>query len=432
MSDFTPNSSDPLTVDVAIIGGGVAGSALAITLRRAGIDVALVEREASFRDRIRGEAIHPWGVREVDRLGLRPLLNEAGAVELPYWTTYRDRIPAEPYAWNSDVPDSPPEISVGHPQLQTVLIRAAADEGAHVFRPATATPTRSDDGWTIVIESGDDTTTITAPLLVGADGRTSTTRKQLNATARRDPVHHQFGGLLMSGVDLPGDSAHQGFYDGGFAMVFPQGNGKARAYLAGPNSLQRELLGPGAMKDFIARVAACFPEGAFTNAEPAGPMGFFPNADIPVDPIAGDGLVLIGDAAGTNDPTQGQGMSLVFRDVRVLRDLIADDPATAPEAFAHARQAYYHVLRTHASWAAPLLSDTGEVPDALRAQVRRARDLDPAAEGYGALFALGPDGLATDDGTRQRFYGEHLPGARIRTTPKQPGQGASRIGNPPE
>ena len=62
-------------VDVAIIGGGIAGSSLAITLRRQGMNVALVEREPRFRDRIRGEAMHPWGVREVDALGLRPLLD---------------------------------------------------------------------------------------------------------------------------------------------------------------------------------------------------------------------------------------------------------------------------------------------------------------------------------------------------------------------
>ncbi len=201
-------------------------------------------------------------------------------------------------------------------------------------------------------------------------------------------------------------------------MVFPQTDGKFRAYLAGPNALHRELLGPGAMQQFIDRVAACFPKGAFANAKPVGPMGFFPNADVPVDPIAGDNLVLIGDAAGANDPTQGQGLSLVFRDVRTLRDLLAEDTATAPQRFAEARRAYYHVLRTHAAWSAPLLTETGETADALREQVKRAREVDPAADGYGMLFALGPDGLPTDDEARRRFYGEHLPGARVRTVPK--------------
>ena len=43
-------------------------------------------------------------------------------------------------------------------------------------------------------------------------------------------------------------------------------------------------------------------------------------------------MVLIGDAAATTDPTWGQGLSLGFRDARVLRDeLLSDDdwPAAA-------------------------------------------------------------------------------------------------------
>jgi 2-polyprenyl-6-methoxyphenol hydroxylase-like FAD-dependent oxidoreductase len=433
MSDIPLTSPHfPVAVDVAIIGGGIAGSALAIALGRQNLDVLLVEREAAFRDRVRGEAIHPWGVREVDTLGLRLHLQKAGAIELPYWTTYRDRVPAEPHAWAADVPDSPPEISVSHPQLQEVLIAAAAKEGVHIARPATATPARDDAGWAIEVTVGDDTRQVNARLLVGADGKNSATRRLIGASTVRDRIHHQFGGMLVSGVDLPRDSAHQGFYEGGFAMAFPQGSDKARIYLAGPNSLQRELLGPGAMPELIRRAAACFPEGALARAEPAGPMAFFPNADIPVDKIADDHAVLIGDAAGANDPTQGHGLSLVFRDVRVLRDLVAEDFETAPQRFAEARRAYYHVLRTHAAWAAPLLTDTGEVADALRAQVRSAREADPAAEGYGNLFSLGPDGLATDDATRRRFYGEHLPAARVRTAAKEPAQGGLTIGRPPE
>lgn len=418
MTDWSRIHDDSSSaVDVAIIGGGIAGSALAITLRRQGMSVAVVEREATFRDRIRGEAIHPWGVREVDELGLRPLLEEAGALELPLWTRYRDRAAAEPYAWTTDVPDSPPELSVGHPELQEVLIRIAASEGARVFRPGTATPSRVRDGWSLTVDARGDSHLLFARLLVGADGKNSVTRKLIGAKAPRDKAHHQFGGMLVTGVRLPTDSAHQGYHDSGFAMVFPQRNDRARLYFVGENTLQRELLSGGS-DEFLRRVAACFPEGAFDRAEQAGPMGFFPNADVPVDRIAGEHIVMIGDAAGANDPTQGHGLSLVFRDVRVLRDALIDDPATAPEVFARQRQAYYPVLRTHAAWSAPLITDTGEIADLLREQVRMAREADPSAGGYALIFAKGPDDLPTDDAARQRFYGEHLPGARVRTTPR--------------
>ncbi len=70
MTANLPSSSSP---DVAIVGGGVSGSSLAIVLRRRGIAVVLIERGETFRDRIRGETVHPWGTNEMRRLDLYDL-----------------------------------------------------------------------------------------------------------------------------------------------------------------------------------------------------------------------------------------------------------------------------------------------------------------------------------------------------------------------
>jgi flavin-dependent dehydrogenase len=56
--------------DVIVVGGGMAGSALAGLLAQSGLGVLVVEREARFRDRIRGELTWPWGVGEALQLGL--------------------------------------------------------------------------------------------------------------------------------------------------------------------------------------------------------------------------------------------------------------------------------------------------------------------------------------------------------------------------
>jgi flavin-dependent dehydrogenase len=50
--------------DLICVGGGLAGSALARTMAERGFRVLVLERTAEFRDRVRGEATHPWGTWE--------------------------------------------------------------------------------------------------------------------------------------------------------------------------------------------------------------------------------------------------------------------------------------------------------------------------------------------------------------------------------
>src|SRR3954471_17681641 len=58
-----------LDSDLLVVGGGLAGSALAVVMGRAGATV-VAERQRAFRDRIRGEVLHPWGVVEAYALDL--------------------------------------------------------------------------------------------------------------------------------------------------------------------------------------------------------------------------------------------------------------------------------------------------------------------------------------------------------------------------
>src|SRR5699024_7073189 len=101
------------------------------------------------------------------------------------------------------------------------------------------------------------------------------------------------------------------------------------------------------------------------------------------------------DAAGSNDPSQGHGLSLVFRDIRDLAERLAasDDWTGVPAAFAASRTHDHSVLREHAHWVAPLSTGTGPAIDALRARIEQARALDPTAGGFAGIFATGPAGL---------------------------------------
>lgn len=406
----TVRSSSSLRVDVAVVGGGIAGSALAGALAAAGLGVAVVERAPRFKDRIRGEALHPWGAAEADRLGLVPVLSAAGAQPLPVWQRYADRAPTPPYRWSDDVPAGHVEWGVPHPALQAALLAEAVSRGARVVRPARVTGHRATPRGTaeLAVVGPDIEATIRARLVVGADGSRSAARRWLGAATRSDPIHHAIGGCLLEGVALDQASTHQAYPPGAMVAVFPQGGGRARAYLVCDPARAATFRGPGAAASFVAACAATLPEGGFAKAIPVGPVGFFPGIDVWADRLAGDGLVLVGDAAGANDPSQGHGLSLAFRDARELRDLLLDgaDWTAAIGAFAERRTAYVAPLRAHARWAGVLTTEQGAAADARRERVARARETDPSAGGFAGIYAFGPDGLVADEAARRRFFGE--------------------------
>src|SRR3954447_8574688 len=70
--------------DVVTIGGGIAGSCLAKSMAEKGARVLVLERETVFKDRVRGEAMTPWGVGEARQLGIYELLRESCA-HSPKW-----------------------------------------------------------------------------------------------------------------------------------------------------------------------------------------------------------------------------------------------------------------------------------------------------------------------------------------------------------
>ncbi|MGN6485523.1 MAG: FAD-dependent monooxygenase, partial [Thermomicrobiales bacterium] len=294
--------------------------------------------------------------------------------------------------------------------MQDALLAAAGDAEATVHRPAAIALDRAGDAIVATVDAPGGTIAYAPRLLVGADGQRSAVRTWIGGTGQRDPIHHAIAGAIVSGLRLDPESAHQAYFPGGFAMVFPQAGGTSRIYYVCPTAdaerLQREDL-PAAL---IEAMRPWLPDGTIGDWRSEGPAGFFPNADIVADVTHAPGVVLVGDAAGANDPSQGHGLSLAFRDVRALRDLLAatDDWTALPESFAAGQRAARETLRQHAIWSAPLMTGLGPEADALRDRVAEARALDPSAGGFAPVFMTGPEGLVADEAARRHFLGEDL------------------------
>ena len=66
------------TADVVVVSGGIAVTAVSFALARQGLGVITLEGQRTYRDRVRGEALVPWGVAEARSLGLEQILLGAG------------------------------------------------------------------------------------------------------------------------------------------------------------------------------------------------------------------------------------------------------------------------------------------------------------------------------------------------------------------
>ena len=124
-----------LSFDLVVVGGGLAGSSLAVTLAREGVDVLVVERERVFRDRVRGEVMATWGTVEAKQLGLYELLRQRCAIDVRY-LTYHVEGEGAPIDLLAAAPHFEPSLAFHHPVMQEALIEEAGVSGATVWRPA--------------------------------------------------------------------------------------------------------------------------------------------------------------------------------------------------------------------------------------------------------------------------------------------------------
>ena len=129
--------------DVIVVGGGIAGSAVASVLAVAGVDVLLLDTATEYRDRVRGEYLQPWGVAEMLRMQLETVLLEAGGGWCRRMIGYSEGVDpaaaeAEAVPLGAMVPGAPGGFCVGHPQASEALNSTASARGATVRRGVTA------------------------------------------------------------------------------------------------------------------------------------------------------------------------------------------------------------------------------------------------------------------------------------------------------
>jgi 2-polyprenyl-6-methoxyphenol hydroxylase-like FAD-dependent oxidoreductase len=393
--------------DVVIVGGGIGGTALGAGLAEAGHDVLVLERTTEFEDRVRGEWIAPWGVAEAKRLGVYQTLLDAGGNVLTRNIGYEanlsgalgDRLALDLTGLH---PESDGPLCLEHVVMQNALHDRAVSAGAEVLRGVTGVKVEAGDAPCVGLQHVGGTHSVTCRLIVGADGRASTVRRQVGIEMHEDPIDHLLAGLLIEGADeWPEDLQSTGQAGDVYYLVFPQGGGRVRLYADYSSEQKGRFTGENGAAEFLR----CFDldfvphSKSLVGARPIGPCASFPSQDAWTETPYAQGVVLIGDAAGYNDPIIGQGLSITLRDVRTVRDLLLSSADWSPELFepyAEERRERLRRLRLAAKYTTHFFARFGE-----EARARRERAKQRAEENPMYMLPLlaafsGPDALPAE------------------------------------
>jgi len=280
--------------------------------------------------------------------------------------------------------------------------------GVELRRPAEVTGVIPGERPTVILRSDGFEQRVTARLVVAADGRNSRVRAEAGFPVRRDADCLTIAGILYRDLALP-DDAIQFVLNPEvqrLSVIFPVGNRRFRAYVIFRHGTRAPLTGVKDQQRFVdLSIATGASAHWFGGALAIGPLASFGGADRWIDHPYRDGIVLIGDAAATSDPSFGCGLSLSLRDARVLRDCLAVDSdwAVAAAAYAEQHDGYYCRLHRIHGWFRDLWFGVGEEAEALRGRALPRIAEDPTR--IPDFIALGPE-APSDDAARQRLFGE--------------------------
>ncbi len=349
MKSLEEIAAKPTLYDVVIVGGGPSGSACAYWLANAGWSVCLIEKKHFPREKTCGDGLTPRSVYQLSEMGLEGIVAANGH-------RYQGlRAFGFGAALEMNWPEHPKFPNYGYTitrfNLDGLVAENAAKHGADVVNGVEAVdliePTPGRDGELVGAAGVDvkDKETgaigeIRGRYLVAADGQNSRLGRELGVVRNRDwPMGMALRGYYTSDRhDEPWIDSHLDIRDTngevvpGYGWIFPLGDGRVNVGvgLLSTGGAWKGVNTTKLQEYFVAQVGEAWGLNDETCCGPATggrlPMG------LSIGPRVGANTLTIGDATGTVNPFNGEGIAYGYESGRLAaavlgEALLTNDPA---------------------------------------------------------------------------------------------------------
>jgi 2-polyprenyl-6-methoxyphenol hydroxylase-like FAD-dependent oxidoreductase len=324
---------------IIIVGAGPSGAATALALAGVGHEVTVLDRAEFPRDKACGEGLMPPGVAVLRRLGLLDAVLVTGAVRLDGVTYQHEGDGPSVFAHFPLPRDLSPRWGLGVRRLSfdAALASAIRDNPRVTFLEGVRVDgILRHDRRVVGVRTTDGL--LESDVVVAADGLHSRLRNSAG-WGRTTRGRHRYGMVGHWRVDT---RTHRGI-----TVSFA----REHEWYQAPVSTQELLVSSlgsrthmsGIAHDYAAAARAAIP--ALHDAELTSSPLAAGNFRVRARPVARDGLFLVGDAAGYDDPTTGEGIgvglqlgeSLAGHLDRALRGTMTLDAAAAAYSIDHDR-----------------------------------------------------------------------------------------------
>jgi flavin-dependent dehydrogenase len=311
----------PSLYDAVIIGGGPGGSTVATVLARAGRRVLVVEREKFPRFHV-GESLLPFTLPIFDRLGVHEKIRAAGFQEKYgafFWNEDNGTTRPVIFAEARD-PSHPKAYQVKRADFDDLLLKHAASSGAEIREETVIEDVLFEGGRAVGVRArtaGKASEEIRAKVVVDASGQGAVLSRKLgmrrfDPKLKRAALFAHYEGIRWPEECQPGDILLP-IDQGVWYWIIPFSDGTCSVGGVFDPSVVRIAEGAtleGRYEDMIARSERM--GTLLAGSRRISKIHGISDYSATSDRIAGDGWVLVGDAAAFLDPVFSTGVFLAM------------------------------------------------------------------------------------------------------------------------